>query len=51
MTDWPAEWVMQSETNGAWAVDERQLQGLHFTPGGSAIVRWQNLLVRILKRP
>ena len=32
MTDWPTEWVMDSETPDAWAVDERQPQGLHFTP-------------------
>ena len=32
MIDWPTEWVMEEETNDAWAVDEREPQGLHFTP-------------------
>ena len=32
MTDWPTEWDIDGETNDAWAVDERQLQGLHFIP-------------------
>ena len=32
MTDWPTEWDMEGETNDAWAVDERQNQGIKFTP-------------------
>ena len=31
MTDWPTEWDMDNEINHAWAVDERQHQGLQFT--------------------
>ena len=31
MNDFPTEWDMEEETNDAWAVDERQPQGLHFT--------------------
>ena len=30
--DWPPEWDTEGELNDAWAVDERQPQGLHFTP-------------------
>ena len=30
--DWPTEWDTEGELNDAWAVDERQPQGLHFTP-------------------
>ena len=30
--DWPTEWDIEGELNDAWAVDERQPQGLHFTP-------------------
>ena len=29
--DWPTEWDIEGELNDAWAVDERQPQGLHFT--------------------
>ena len=32
MIDWPTEWDTEGEINDAWAVDERQPQGLHFTP-------------------
>ena len=31
MIDWPTEWDTEGELNDAWAVDERQPQGLHFT--------------------
>ena len=30
--DWPTEWDIEGELNDAWAVDERQPQGLHVTP-------------------
>ena len=30
--DWPTEWDIEGELNDAWAVAERQPQGLHFTP-------------------
>ena len=29
---WPTEWDTEGEFNVAWAVDERQPQGLHCTP-------------------
>ena len=47
MTDWPAEWGIAGEAHDAWAVDERQPQGLHVYPQGSAIIRRQILFVRI----
>ena len=32
MIDGPTAWDIEGETNDAWAVDERQPQGLHYTP-------------------
>ena len=32
MSEWPIEWDTKGETNHAWAVDERQPQGIQFTP-------------------
>ena len=32
MTDWPNEWEIENETHDAWADDERQPQGIQFTP-------------------
>ena len=32
MIDLPTEWDTEGELNDAWAVDERQPRGLHFTP-------------------
>ena len=32
MTDWPTGWDMEDDMNDAWAVDERQPQGLQYTP-------------------
>ena len=32
MIEWPTEWDTEGELNDAWAVDERQPQGLHVTP-------------------
>ena len=32
MIDLPTEWDIEGELNDAWAVDERQPQGLHVTP-------------------
>ncbi|MFM7981356.1 MAG: hypothetical protein ACKPKO_18775, partial [Candidatus Fonsibacter sp.] len=32
MTDWPNEWDLENEGYDALAVDERQPQGLQFTP-------------------
>ena len=32
MIDWPIVWDMEIEINDAWAVDERQPQGLQYTP-------------------
>ena len=32
MTDWPTEWDIEGAIQDAWADDERQPRGLHFTP-------------------
>ena len=32
MTDWPTEWDMENDMNDEWAGDERQPQGLQYTP-------------------
>jgi hypothetical protein len=32
MIDWPVEWDMENVMHDAWAVDERQPQGLQYTP-------------------
>lgn len=32
MTDWLTAWNVENETSDAWAVHERQPQGIQFTP-------------------